>query len=319
MMASRSALQRGLAGLAVALMLTACQQDGTAPEAQSPGSPEPTGPSLPPATSTAPTPRTPEGAVYVALGDSFVSAPLVPKTNLRNGCLRSDHNYPHLLVADLAGHELVDVSCAGASTTELTQPRVVGGVEHAPQLDVLTDDVDLVTLGIGANDFSLFSFLVYRCLSVAQTDRAGAPCREAYDEDGTDRLLAQVEEIEARIESAVEEIRERAPEARVVMVTYPQLLPTYGVCPDLVPLAKGDYAYVREINLALVEAQVAGAEAGGAEVLDLYAASDGHDICSDQPWVNGIDTDPSRALAFHPFPEEQRAVADLLLDLVEQG
>jgi lysophospholipase L1-like esterase len=315
-MISGSGLKRALAGLAAALLLTACETGGAT---STDGAPESPGPTLPTATSTAPAPATPQGSVYVALGDSFVAAPLVPKTDMRHGCLRSDHNYPQLVVRRLAGYELVDVSCSGASTAEMTQPQVVGGVQHAPQFDALTDDVDLVTVGIGANDFSLFSFLMYRCLQLAESDRAGAPCREAYDEDGTDRLLAQVEEIRSRVESVVTEIRERAPEARVVMVTFPKFLPDWGVCPDLVPLAKGDYAYVREVNLALSEAQAAGAAAAGAAVLDMYAASDGHDICSDQPWVNGIDTDPSRALAFHPFPVEQRAVADLLLGLLQRA
>ena len=255
----------------------------------------------------------------MALGDSFVAAPLVPETNMTHGCLRSDHNYPHLAVRDLAGYQLVDVSCSGASTAEMTIPQVVGGVEHPPQFDALSEDVDLVTLGIGANDFSLYSFLVYRCLAVAATDREGSPCQDSYEDegDGGNLLLDQVAEIEKRVESVVAEIRERAPDARVVMVTYPKFLPTRGVCPDLIPLARGDYDFVREVNLALSEAQAAGATAAGAEVLDLYAASDGHDICSDRPWVNGIDTDPSRALAFHPFPEEQRAVARLLLELLE--
>jgi len=304
-------LQRALAGLVVLLLLTACDSGGAAPGATAPQ------PSLPPATSTAPEPATPEGSVYVALGDSFVAAPLVPETNMTHGCLRSDHNYPHLVIGDLAGYELVDVSCSGASTAEMTIPQVIGGVEHPPQFDALSDAVDLVTLGIGANDFSLYSFLVYHCLQLAGIDPTGAPCRESYDEDGSNLLLDQVAEIEGRVESVVTEIRERAPAARVVMVTYPQFLPDRGVCPDLVPLAKGDYGFVREVNLALSQAQAAGASAAGAEVLDLYAASDGHDICSDQPWVNGIDTDPSRALAFHPFPEEQRAVAGLLLELLE--
>lgn len=313
MTASRSGLQRALGGLAAMLLLTACQSNGATPGAGSPG---PTEPTLPTATSTAPEPPSPTGNVYVALGDSFVAAPLVPKTNMTHGCLRSDHNYPQLTVRELAGYQLVDVSCSGASTAEMTQPQVIGGVEHPPQFDALSDDVDVVTLGIGANDFSLFSFLVYRCLNLAGTDRAGSPCRDSYDEDGGNRLLDQVSEIQGRVESVVSEVRERAPAARVVLVTYPKFLPTWGVCPDLVPLAKGDYAFVREVTLALVEAQKAGAEAGGAEVLDMYAASEGHDICSDQPWVNGIDTDPSRALAFHPFPVEQRVVAGLLLDLL---
>jgi lysophospholipase L1-like esterase len=309
----------GLVGLATALLLTACDSGGGRPFEEPTGPVAPATPG-PTATSTAPGPAAPSGLVYAALGDSFVAAPLVPRTNLRHGCLRSDHNYPHLVAAELPGYALVDVSCSGASSAEITVPQVVGGVEHPPQLDALSDEVDIVTLGIGANDFSLFSLLVYRCLQLAGTDRAGAPCRESYDEEvGGNRLLDQVAEIQDRVEAVVAVIRDRAPQARVVLVTYPKFLPDFGVCPDLVPLAKGDYVFVREVNLALVEAQAAGATAAGAEVLDVYAASDGHDICADRPWVNGIDTDPSRALAFHPFPEEQRAVADLLLDLVGQG
>jgi hypothetical protein len=41
----------------------------------------------------------------------------------------------------------------------------------------------------------------------------------------------------------------------------------------------------------------------------MYAASAGHDVCADEPWVNGRRTDRDRALAFHPFPEGQEAVA----------
>lgn len=321
MIASRSAPRRALATLPallvpLVLLLTACGSGGAAPEAEP--SP-PTSPSLPPATSTAPEPPKPEGSVYVALGDSFVAAPLVPTTNLTHGCLRSDHNYPNLLVRELEGYELVDVSCSGASTAEMTQPQVVGGVQHPPQFDALSDEADLVTIGVGANDFSIFSLLVYQCLNIAATDRDGAPCRDSYEDDGNNRLLDQVEEIQDRVEAVVAEIRERAPEARVVLATYPQLVPDSGVCPDRLPLARGDYAFVREVNLALVEAQVAAAEAGGAEVLDVYTASDGHDICSGRPWVNGIDTDASRALAFHPFVVEQQAVADLLLELLGRG
>ncbi|MDP2774363.1 MAG: hypothetical protein Q8O61_12495, partial [Nocardioides sp.] len=126
-MISRSGLQRALVGLAAALLLTACETGGASPADELSESPAP---SLPPATATAPAPATPQGQVYVALGDSFVAAPLVPTTNMRNGCLRSDHNYPHLVAAELDGYELVDVSCSGASTPEMTQPRVAGGIQH---------------------------------------------------------------------------------------------------------------------------------------------------------------------------------------------
>ncbi|MGN6274564.1 MAG: hypothetical protein ACTHNP_01375 [Solirubrobacterales bacterium] len=35
-------------------------------------------------------------ADYVALGDSYAAGPLIPNPVLPLGCLKSDHNYPHL-------------------------------------------------------------------------------------------------------------------------------------------------------------------------------------------------------------------------------
>jgi hypothetical protein len=98
----------------------------------------------------------------------------------------------------------------------------------------------------------------------------------------------------------------------VVVVGYPQIVPASGTCPEL-PLARGDYAYGRQINKGLADAVRVGARKADAYV-DVFAASAGHDICADDPWINGIQTDPARALAFHPFAAEQRAVADLVLD-----
>ena len=49
-------------------------------------------------------------------------------------------------------------------------------------------------------------------------------------------------------------------------------------------------------------------------------ASAGHDICAGaDAWVNGINTDLTRAVAFHPFAEEQQAVADLILDELDES
>ena len=51
----------------------------------------------------------------------------------------------------------------------------------------------------------------------------------------------------------------------------------------------------------------------------MRAASEGHEICSDDPWVNGRQTDQGRALAYHPFAEGQEAVADVVLELLAEG
>ena len=113
-------------------------------------------------------------------------------------------------------------------------------------------------------------------------------------------------------------MQDRAPQARVVLVGYPQLVPAEGSCPDLLPLAEGDLPFARTVNRGLADALENAAEAAEVEYVDTFALSRGHDICADEPWVNGQVNDPERALAFHPFAAGQEAVADELLRLLAQ-
>jgi hypothetical protein len=64
-------------------------------------------------------------------------------------------------------------------------------------------------------------------------------------------------------------------------------------------------AFEKELRDGLAGA----ARKGDAHFVDMYALSRGHEICSADPWVNGKVTDQTRALAYHPFAVEQRAVA----------
>jgi lysophospholipase L1-like esterase len=266
---------------------------------------------------------TPEGDLalasphrYVALGDSFTAAPLVPQTELETGCFRSDGNYPSLL-ADALGLRLTDVSCAGASTRHLVRRQsTVREATAPPQLRVLDDRTDLVTLGIGGNDFGLFSGLVQACLQLRSSDPTGAPC--ATSSLG-ERLVSRIPSIGRNVERALERIERRAPNARVILVGYPRIAPADGACPRELPFADGDVTFgdrvLRELDAALRGA----ADAAGVEYLDLYTASAGHDVCSPRPWVNGRQTQPGVALAFHPLADGARATATLLEDLVAQS
>ena len=57
------------------------------------------------------------GGIYVALGDSYTSAPLVPNQHGEPiDCGRSDHNYPSLVAEALKVSTFVDVSCGSAET-----------------------------------------------------------------------------------------------------------------------------------------------------------------------------------------------------------
>lgn len=250
---------------------------------------------------------------YVALGDSFTAAPLVPTTDVANGCFRSDGNYPSLVAEELDVDRLVDVSCSGADTADLTNPQqTLGAASVPPQLSALKPNTDLVTLGIGGNDFNLFHTLVATCTELRREDPDGSPCAESLEARGID-LLADTKQIGTRVEAAVREIQRRAPEATVVLVGYLRLAPATGRCPEL-PFADGDYAQGERVARALNDALARAARRTGVEFVDMYATSEGHDVCSDDAWVNGRRTIQGEALAYHPLAEGMEAVADELVE-----
>ncbi|MET1058766.1 MAG: SGNH/GDSL hydrolase family protein [Nocardioides sp.] len=266
------------------------------------------------------TPTAPAFERYVALGDSYTAAPLIAGKSSNDGCFRSSNNYPSLVAAELDGTDLDDRSCSGATTTNMTsrQPNAFGGRPWPAQFRGLTKDTDLVTLGIGGNDFNLFSPRTGLCPRLRGSDPTGNPCQRTYASGGSDTLLRDARRIRGRVAAVIRGIRKRAPEARIVVVDYPRISPTTGTCPRRLPLSDGDYAWAAAVNAQLSASVRGAARQTGAEFVDLYAASGGHDVCSDDPWVNGPKSEPGTALAYHPLAVEQRAVADLVLALLDE-
>jgi lysophospholipase L1-like esterase len=251
---------------------------------------------------------------YVALGDSYTAAPGVPQTEQETGCLRSNGNYASL-VANQLESDFVDVSCSGASTVSLTGAQHSADHVYPPQFAALSANTSLVTLGIGGNDLKLFETMVGTCGQFGLSDPDGSPCRDYMKDAGEqkDLLVERIDKIGARVTSALKAIHDRSPQAKVILVGYPQPFPAKGTC-RILPLAKGDYPYVRGLVVKLDDALRTAAKKGKAAFIDMVKVSKGHDICAGQDaWVNGVNTDLMRALAFHPFAEEQQAVADLIM------
>lgn len=254
----------------------------------------------------------PRFATYVALGDSFTAGPLIPSTDLAHGCFRSDSNYPALVADRLDVETLVDRSCSGARTRDLAHSQpTVREARVPPQLDGLDRGADLVTLGIGGNDYDLFHTLVGTCSRLRELDPRGTPCADALAARGTD-LVAAAGRIGERVGASLRRIQRRAPGATVLLVSYPRLTPDDGRCTDL-PFADGDYAYGARVGVALNTALERAARRSDVRFVDMHAASQGHDICSADAWVNGARTVEGRALAFHPFDVGMEAVADAVV------
>lgn len=251
---------------------------------------------------------------YVALGDSFTSGAGLPQTAPEaTVCGNSALNYPHL-VADAVQATLTDVSCGGATTDNGTQPQSqgAGAPLRPPQLDAVDRDTELVTVGLGGNDLGWYVGLMSICTSVAPNDPTGSPCAQQSSTPGND-LTALPPQIGQRVETLLTEVHRRAPGAKVLLVGYPQPVPASGTCAEL-PLATGDYPFVRAQWAALNDAMRAAAEQTRTTFVDVLAPSEGHDICAGaDAWVNGITARPGVAAPYHPLAEGQAAVADLVV------
>jgi lysophospholipase L1-like esterase len=256
-----------------------------------------------------------DGGVYVALGDSYTSGPLIPNQHGQPiDCGRSDHNYPSLVAAALKVSTFVDVSCGSAETRHMTEPQTglpLGGT-NPPQFNALRPDATLVTVGIGGNDAGLVG-VAEKCAELGLTNPQpnGHACRDYWAPGGNDKVAARIEATKPKIAAVLQGIHQRSPKARVAIVGYPDPVPTDGTgCWPTVPLSPDDIKYIDELLLrinAMIEGQ---AEVNGAEYIDTYADSVGHDVCKLPPnrWFEGlVPTEPAYPL--HPNGKGEASMA----------
>jgi lysophospholipase L1-like esterase len=233
-------------------------------------------------------PASAAGEEYVSLGDSYTAGPLIPLQVPLFGCLKSNNNFPNLTARNL-GLALKDASCSGAETEDMENPQ---GVDpdgpNPPQFDRLTAGTQIVTLQIGGNDIG-FSGIAEDCASA--TANEGTPCQDRYVHDGRDEISERIQATAPLVANVIQGIHARSPGARVLVVNYAAILPDQGPgCWPQMPITDGDVPYVRakqkELNAMLAEQ----AAANGAELIDWYTASIGHDAC--QPpvirWVEPV-------------------------------
>lgn len=252
---------------------------------------------------------------YVALGDSYTSAPGTgARAGEPPGCGRSVNNYPHLVAAELGPAEFVDVSCSGATAADLTESQQTSDGTNPPQLDAVTTDTTLVTVGIGGNDVGLVG-LARDCTT---TDPGSGQCRARFTGGGSDELASRAEVAGDRIGEVLRLIHDKAPRARVAVVGYPTVLPDGDGCWPVVPVGSADIGYLRESIERLNEELRQAAEAGDAGFVDTATPTKGHDMCtsSGTRFVEPlIPTSPAAAL--HPNARGSQAMADAVLRVVD--
>jgi lysophospholipase L1-like esterase len=257
---------------------------------------------------------------YVALGDSFTSGMgqmPIATTDVPRPCFQSPKSYPYYVQEKIKYPEYKNVSCAGAQTIDMIKAQGLDmGLSNPPQLDALSKKTKLITLGIGGNDAG-FWYDVTKCFPA--TRRSNTPCRDTFIKNGVDTLRGRSNEVGVRVARVLDEIKKRAPAARVIVPGYPRILPPDGRgCRNSMRASAPDAAYFdgieRHINSVIEQA----AKAKGATYVDVYTPSVGHDACKSpqQRWVEPL-VNPRAFVPVHPNEAGGRAIAEEILKALE--
>ena len=235
---------------------------------------------------------------YVALGDSFSAGPFIGTMRTDpEGCARSRDNYPAFLADWLDVASYTDVTCSAATTADLYGRMTLYNGGTAPaQIEAVSGETDLVTLGIGGNDFRIYDSLI--------------TCQQPTGTCAVDELRTDARKVAGHITQAVRRITKVAPGAAVYVVGYPDILPTERTC-RAVGASAEVLGPVTDIARLLNASLEKGAKAAGASYVDMAAVSDGHDVCAKgRAWINGPRFRAGIAAPFHPKINGMRAVAE---------
>ena len=258
--------------------------------------------------------------VYVALGDSMASGPLIPDPTGQLACGRSTHNYAHDMAASLGIPVLRDVTCSGASTFHMTnpQPLSIAGVAAGtapPQFDALTADTTLVTLTIGGNDVGLVG-VAQDCM---QLNPFAAPCKGKYVVNGVDSVAARSDAFAPKLAAVLAGIHQRSPQARVLVTGYGDYIKAGG-CWPVEPLLGSDATWLQSEVDYLNSVIASTSASNGATYVDVRTPSAGHDSCQGEGsrWVEGY-VPLSPAAPLHPNQAGEAAYARIVGAVVTNG
>lgn len=262
-----------------------------------------------------------EGAKYVAMGSSYAAGPgiTVSADTPANRCQRSADNYAHLL-ARRRQLLLVDVSCGGATTAHVLGPWG----ELPAQIDAVTPDTALVTITIGGNDVGFAGGLIVGSCGML-TSPVGIPamCKginamRASNPQTPIPLFAPPTEITwhklaTAMDQIAREVHRRAPKARLVFVDYIRVLPDPPLC-GIAPLTSEAAQRARTTGARLAQITLVAAQHGDAGLVRASDLSQGHEVCTNIPWVTGFIAPPNvqNFTPYHPNLAAMNAIADAL-------
>ncbi|MFJ5292956.1 SGNH/GDSL hydrolase family protein [Streptomyces sp. NPDC088348] len=257
---------------------------------------------------------------WAALGDSYTAGGFVgdPQPALgdtaRDGCDRTTGAYPGLVERELDEFppgkpvHLTNVSCGNATIDNIAktkqtpispvQPPAGGWKAVDPQIKRanLNDRTDVVTIGVGGNSLP-FGGMLLKCLELGA--KPGESCREHYTNPpaGEESIQDKLARVQDEYVEMLAKVHEAAPNAKVITVGYPAVLPDEGSSCNRLSLTElgsikhADIDWLRDDVLKQLNSTIQRVSSFfGDRYVDIYSSSVGHDACQSAgtKWVEGI-------------------------------
>jgi lysophospholipase L1-like esterase len=221
---------------------------------------------------------------YVALGDSYSSG-VGTRTFYEPSCQRSVYAYPYLEHESHPTWTFVNATCSGATTSSLL----------SSQVSSVTSDTGWVTYTIGGNDAG-FSHVITECALPSWASNCTGAINEAQS------IIKNT--LPGRLDTVNNEIKARAPSAKVIVLDYPKLFNGED-CNALTFFSSSEESRLNETAELMRTVLSAAATRAGSNFTfrDVIPAFIGHAVCdggggSSTEWINGLSSPTSES--YHP-------------------
>lgn len=212
-------------------------------------------------------------------------------------------------------------ACSGGVVRDYYEDNTSDNEGEGPQRDHITDDTSLITMGMGGNDFG-FGSVMKSCVL------GGSCATEEHAEEVDADIDAEIDKL-AQLYRDMES--DAPPGARILIIGYPQMFP------DPEDITNGSDSFIGEdeqawLNERGVHANWAIQEAirrsgTNVEFVDVADALSGHEVGTDDPWINDLDfgidggewTNPTSRNSFHPNADGHAAISLIVQQHVRSG
>jgi len=224
---------------------------------------------------------------YVALGDSYTSGLGAGSYISSSGsCDRSGNAYPEQWSDENSLASFVSAACSGATTADVIDSQV----------SALSASTTLVSITIGGNDAG-FSTVMETCVLESTSS-----CLNAVST--AESFITSPGGLPTRLATTLRTIRADAPNAKIVVLGYPDLydLSRSSTC---LGLSTKDRMALNGGADDLDSALAAAAAANGDTFADVRGQFARHEICDSGSWLNSVDIFAISS-SYHPNTSGQK-------------